>query len=118
MNSMTQIASALGVSTATVSKALNNKPGVSYERAEMIRQYAKRRGYRPSYLARSLLKGSTEMIGLCFRVGLTAPWYANVAQNIQHEYQASNAFFASAFVSSVFFEIESINCALFIINIC
>ncbi len=85
MDSMTQIASALGVSTATVSKALNNKPGVSAERAKMIRQYAQMRGYRPSYMARSLLKGSTEMIGLCFRVELTSAWYATVAQNIQQK---------------------------------
>ena len=61
MASMTQIAEALQVSATTVSKAINRKPGVSADRAEMIRQYAKRLGYRPDYMARSLIRGSRMM---------------------------------------------------------
>ncbi len=84
MVSITQIASELKVSATTVSKALNNKPGVSPERANLIREYARRLGYRPAYMARSLLRGSTNMIGFCLRESPTSPWYANLLHRIQH----------------------------------
>ena len=84
MASLTKIASDLNVSATTVSKAINYKPGVSADRAEMIRQYAKRLGYRPAYMAKSLISGNTKMIGLCLRESPTSPWYADLVHRIQH----------------------------------
>ncbi len=85
MVSITQIASELNVSATTVSKALNGKPGVSLDKANMIREYAKRLGYRPAYMARSLLRGNTNMIGFCLRESPTSPWYAELLHRIQRK---------------------------------
>jgi LacI family transcriptional regulator len=72
---ISDIAKAFDVSAMTVSKALNRKPGVSPEKADAIRMYAKQMGYRPSHAARSLLKGRTHTVGICIREGQHAkPW--------------------------------------------
>ncbi len=72
---LSDIARAFDVSAMTVSKALNRKQGVSPEKADAIRSYAKQMGYRPSHAARSLLKGRTHTVGICIREGHSAkPW--------------------------------------------
>jgi len=48
----------------TVSRALNNRENVKKETREMILETAKKMGYRPNYIARSLVTNKTNTIGV------------------------------------------------------
>ena len=58
------IANSLKVSISTVSRALNNKPGVSKRLREEIVRLAQELGYTPDPLARALRGGQTKTIGV------------------------------------------------------
>jgi DNA-binding LacI/PurR family transcriptional regulator len=51
---MKDIAAHLGVSVATVSRALKNSPNISKKRREMIQQYAREHDYYPNVIAEQL----------------------------------------------------------------
>jgi LacI family transcriptional regulator len=58
------IAAAAGVSTQTVSRVLNNRPDVSPQTSERVRQVIARTGYAPNMLARSLTQGRSHVLGV------------------------------------------------------
>jgi DNA-binding LacI/PurR family transcriptional regulator len=58
------VAAAAGVSTTTVSHALNDKGRLTDETRRRVREVAERLGYKPSPLARSLASGRTGMLAL------------------------------------------------------
>jgi len=58
------VAEAAGVSTTTVSHALNGKGRISEETRERVREVAERLGYRPSAMARGLAGGRTGMLAV------------------------------------------------------
>jgi DNA-binding LacI/PurR family transcriptional regulator len=58
------IAKRLGVSAMTVSRALNNKPNVDKKTREKILVAAKKLGYTPNHIARSLTLRKTNTIGV------------------------------------------------------
>ncbi|MGL4426113.1 MAG: LacI family DNA-binding transcriptional regulator, partial [Cetobacterium sp.] len=58
------IAKKLNISTAAVSKALNNLPGVSDELRETVRETAKSLGYTPNLIAKNLVQKRTNKIAL------------------------------------------------------
>ncbi|WP_185153827.1 LacI family DNA-binding transcriptional regulator [Dysgonomonas sp. 520] len=58
------IALALGVSVATVSRALTNKHDVSEQMREKVLDMAKKLHYKPNIHARNLLKNKNNMIGV------------------------------------------------------
>lgn len=58
-----QIAKQVGVSTATVSRVLNDQPGVSPEVREKVMKVAAEANYRPNQLARSLATSKSQTIG-------------------------------------------------------
>ncbi len=60
------IAEACGVSTGTVDRALNNRPGINEVTKKEVLKVAEKMGYRPNFLARSLVKGKTKTLGLVF----------------------------------------------------
>lgn len=64
MVSIKDIARACGVSTATVSKALNDREDVNAQTRERIRAAAKQLGYLPNAQARSLKTNKTYNIGV------------------------------------------------------
>lgn len=58
-----EIAEKCGVSRGTVDRALNNRSGVNEATKLKILETARELGYRPHFLARSLVKGKTMSIG-------------------------------------------------------
>lgn len=58
------IARAAGVSRSTVLRALSGKPDVCVETRERIRSIAADMKYRPNYIARSLTRGKSNLVGV------------------------------------------------------
>ncbi|MGL6100145.1 MAG: LacI family DNA-binding transcriptional regulator [Fusobacteriaceae bacterium] len=58
------IAKELNISTAAVSKALNDLPGVSQSLRGSVKETAKEMGYRPNLIAKNLVQRSTNKIAL------------------------------------------------------
>ncbi len=58
------IAHKLDLNFSSVSRALNNKPGVSEETRKLVVETAKEMGYRPNVIARGLVSNVTKTIGI------------------------------------------------------
>lgn len=95
------IAEALNVHKATVSRALSGKPGVGEALRKRIVRVARDRGFFPNGTARSLATSHTETIGLvcCDETSdfLTNPFYSKVLSGIADE--TANHGFSLAFCS-------------------
>src|SRR5215470_20165139 len=61
---MRDVATALGVSTATVSRALKDDPAISLATRQAVLEMAQRVQYRPSAAARRLRTKSASLIGV------------------------------------------------------
>ncbi|MCK6626961.1 MAG: LacI family transcriptional regulator [Anaerolineae bacterium] len=59
-----QVAQQAGVSTQTVSRVLNNRPDVAAETRELVQQIINQLGYKPSALARSLIRRRSLTLGV------------------------------------------------------
>ncbi|MDG5471529.1 substrate-binding domain-containing protein [Jeotgalibacillus sp. ET6] len=82
---MRDIADELGVSSVTVSKALNDKEGVSDELKEKIKVLAEKMGYRYNAAAKSMKEGCSYNIGVVIPerfTGMNQSFYLNVHQHI------------------------------------
>jgi LacI family transcriptional regulator len=75
------IAQLAGVSVITVSRALNDRPDVSPQTRERVRSIAERVGYSPNLLAKSLVSGLTQTIGLVV-TDCTDPYYATLIRAV------------------------------------
>lgn len=80
------VAKMLGVSRASVSRALNDVPGVGDELRERIKAFAKEIGYTPNPLAKSLSTGRMDIIGLVFG-DVRNPFYAELTFYIQKAFE-------------------------------
>ncbi len=78
---LASIARQAGVSTASVSHALNGQPGVSDETRTKILEIAQRVGFRPNQLARALRNGRSHVIGLLL-ADITNPFYPEIAAGV------------------------------------
>ena len=58
------IATVMGMTTATISKALRDGDDISKETREKVKKIAEEMGYRPNILARSLVQQRSHMIGV------------------------------------------------------
>ncbi len=58
------IADVLSVTPATVSKALRDGSDISHETKEMVKKVSQKLGYRPNFLARSLINNRSRIIGV------------------------------------------------------
>jgi LacI family transcriptional regulator, galactose operon repressor len=78
---MIDIARELGVSLMTVSKALRNHTDISVKTRDRVLQRARRLGYHPNWVARSLATSRTYMVGLVIP-DLMHSFFAEVAKGI------------------------------------
>lgn len=88
---MKDIAQALGVSVATVSRALQNSPRISKSRRLAIQQYAREHNFSPNLLAESLRNSKakpTKVIGVIIPE-LVHYYFANVLRGIEEEAAAN-----------------------------
>ncbi|WP_226670380.1 substrate-binding domain-containing protein [Metabacillus litoralis] len=89
---MKDIADKLGVSSVTVSKALNDKEGVSDELKNKIKYLADEMGYRYNAMAKSMKEGLSYNIGVIIPeryAGLAQSFYLNVYQTITRHLEKS-----------------------------
>jgi DNA-binding LacI/PurR family transcriptional regulator len=68
MRGLSKLADELGLSTGTVSRALNGKPGVNDLTRRTVMEAAQRLGYQPNQAARTLASGRTGAIGFMYEV--------------------------------------------------
>ncbi len=73
------------MSIATVSRALNHRPGISAERAEWIRQVAKELGYLPNDAARALKTNRTNIIGILYHNRMAHEFFSVVLEGLHNE---------------------------------
>ena len=76
------VADAVGLSVNTVSRALNDMPGVNDATRARIKQEAERIGYVPNANARSLVLGSRKTIGVVI-TSPSNPFYAEMISEIE-----------------------------------
>ncbi|QGP92334.1 Catabolite control protein A [Neomoorella glycerini] len=76
------IAAELGISVATVSKALNGYNDVSDETRERVLALARKQGYVPNALARGLLRKRSQTIGLILP-DIRDPFFPEVARGVE-----------------------------------
>lgn len=76
------VAQAVGLSANTVSRALNDMPGVNAATRARIKAEAERIGYVPNAHARSLVLGSRKTIGLVV-TNISNPFYAELISEIE-----------------------------------
>lgn len=85
------VAKACGVSRGTVDRAFNNKPRINIETKEKILETAKKMGYRPDLLARSMVKGRTMSIGVVV-FDLKNRIFAQLVNSIESQARKCNYF--------------------------
>lgn len=89
MVSIKDISAACGVSTATVSKALNGAPDISEATRERIFQVSEQMKYRPNAAARALKTNRTYNLGVLFKdeadSGLMHEYFSAVLEGFRNE---------------------------------
>lgn len=81
---MKDLAQELGVSIATVSRALRSSPEIGQDMQMKVKDLAKRRNYRPNPFAQSLRKEAPRVIGVVVP-NLVTHYYAAVLDGIEDE---------------------------------
>ena len=84
---MKDIATDLGVSVATVSRALKDSPRISLEQRERIKEYARQHNYYPNFIAESLRNSKKRPLKT---IGVIIPnlphyYFASVLSGIEEE---------------------------------
>lgn len=80
---MADVAREAGVSLMTVSRALNDKDGISETTRVRIQEVIGRLGYRPSSIARGLVTKRTGTLGLVVPDS-SNPYFSEVARGVEH----------------------------------
>ena len=81
MATIYDIAAKLGVSTATVSRAINGTGRVSEETRLKVKAAIEEMGYQPNHIARTLTTKHSRIIGLII-ADITNPFYPAVARGV------------------------------------
>lgn len=87
---MKDIARDLGVSVATVSRALKDSPRISEEKRKLIKQYAEEHNFLPNVLAESLRKSRVQPVKI---IGVIVPqfthfYFSSILSGIEEEASA------------------------------
>lgn len=82
--SLKDIAKELGVSIATVSRALRSSPEIGQEMQRKVKELAKKLNYRPNPFARSLRREAPKVIGVVVP-NLVTHYYAALLDGIEEE---------------------------------
>jgi LacI family transcriptional regulator len=88
MPKINDVALAAGVSTATVSRVLNNSKAVTPELADRVRAAATQLGYRPNGIARSLRRRSSDVIALIIN-DVSNPFFTAITRGVEDVAQRS-----------------------------
>lgn len=83
MATVKDIAAAVGVSVATVSNVLNDRPNVGRANRQKVLRVAQQLGYRPNRAAQAMRTGRTRAIGLVLP-DLTNPFFPELAQAVEN----------------------------------
>lgn len=86
--SLKDLARELGVSIATVSRALRNSPEIGKEMQQRVKELARQLNYRPNPFAQSLRKEAPKIIGVVVP-NLVTHYYAAVLDGIEDEARRS-----------------------------
>lgn len=89
--SLKDIAARLGLSVATVSRALQDNPAISQQTRQLVMQTAREMNYSKNFIANSLRSGQLPVIGVIVPHGVTL-FYSSVLDGIEQE--ASEAGYA------------------------
>ncbi|TVQ11763.1 MAG: LacI family transcriptional regulator [Balneolaceae bacterium] len=84
-----EVAAVLGVSTMTVSRAINDKPNVDALTKKKILDTAKKMGYTPNLVAKSLVSSKTYTIGVVIPE-ISHSFFPEVVKGIQEEANKKN----------------------------
>ena len=87
--SLKDISKALGLSTAAVSKALNDYPDIGKATKKRVKSYAKKMGYQPNAQATFLRTQKTKMVGVIIP-NATNPFFASILEGIMNQAQKKN----------------------------
>ena len=87
--SLKNIAKTLSLSTAAVSKALNDYPDISNYTKNIVKNYAKKIGYQPNAQATFLRTQKTRMVGVIIP-NPSEPFFAEILEGILNEAQKNN----------------------------
>ncbi len=85
---MRAVASAAGVSVATVSRVLNDAPYVDAGTRARVREVIERLGYRPNRIAQSLTTGRSGVVAVIV-ADIRIPFFTTIARAIQSRAHAS-----------------------------
>ncbi|MEW9874236.1 LacI family DNA-binding transcriptional regulator [Arthrobacter sp. HS15c] len=75
------VAAAAGVSRQTVTRAMNDMPGIKQETRERVQELARELGYTPSRYAKGLVQGAHTAVGLAIP-DLTNPYFPAFASSV------------------------------------
>ncbi|MCD5344720.1 LacI family transcriptional regulator [Arthrobacter sp. AK04] len=78
------VAAAAGVSRQTVTRAMNDMPGISASTRERVQRLAAELGYSPSRFAKALVQGARTSLGLAIP-DLTNPYFPAFASSVVEE---------------------------------
>lgn len=78
-----EVAAVAGVSPTTVSRVLNNRGYISQETRDRVHAAMKRINYTPNDIARAMLNGRLNLIGMIVPY-VSSPFHAQVVQVIEH----------------------------------
>ena len=82
MSTIRDVAADAGVSISTVSRTLNNPSYGPLETRKRVLDAARKQGYRPSSIARSMVKGKTGLIALVIP-DVRNPFFTDVARGVE-----------------------------------
>jgi LacI family transcriptional regulator len=96
MPTIKDVAQLAGVGVGTASRVINGRGAVSAATALKVKQAVEALNFKPSHAARSLLSGSTRMIGVYIPL-LKGTFYTPILQTIDTELRASGLHMVVAF---------------------